>query len=216
MDRTRPEPLIFVAWMDTLNRKLLSDELGELFGEFRKPDPRRLVRILEQAPAFCDDVDTRDLTETCPDQVRIALEQALTDLADAYGNDLESWAWGDAHRAKLPHPALSRIPVLGGLFTNPIATSGGDETVNRGGARYSGDSPRERYSHVHGPGLRALHDLSKPPASSRFMIADGQSGNPLSPHYAGMARAWRGGRYVKLVGETQEDAEILRLTPAAR
>jgi penicillin amidase len=216
MDREKPEPLIFVAWMDTLNRKLLADELGELFGEFRQPEPRRLLRILKNAPDFCDNVETRDITETCPDQVQIALEQALTDLADAYGNDLESWAWGDAHRAKLPHPALSRIPVLGGVFTNPVATSGGDETVNRGGATYSGESPGERYAHVHGPGLRALHDLSKPPSSSRFMIADGQSGNPLSPHYAGMAEAWRGGRYVKLVGETQEEADVLRLTPVAR
>jgi len=216
MDRARPEPLIFVAWMDTLNRKLLKDELGDLFGEFRKPDPRRLARILEQAPDLCDNVDTRDVTETCRDQIRLALEEALTELADAYGNDLEAWEWGAAHRAKLPHPALSRIPVIGGLFTNPVATSGGDETVNRGGASYSGDGPHQRYAHVHGPGLRALHDLSKPPASSRFMIADGQSGNPLSPHYAGMAQAWRGGRYVKLVGDTQDEARILRLTPAAR
>jgi penicillin amidase len=69
---------------------------------------------------------------------------------------------------------------------------------------------------MHGPGLRAIHDLSQPPSSSRFMIADGQSGNPISPHYAGLSEDWRGGRYVKLVGETQENSQILRLTPAAR
>ncbi len=214
MARTAPEPLIFVAWMDVLNRKLLKDELGGLFGEFRRPDPRRLKRILTRESDFCDNVDTREVTESCSDQVQVALEQALTDLAEAYGNDMESWAWGDAHRARLPHPALSRIPVIGGLFEHPVATSGGDETVNRGGATYTGNGPRQRYEHVHGPGLRALHDLSQPPASSRFMIADGQSGNPLSRHYAGFAEDWRGGRYVKLVGETQEDAEVLRLTPA--
>lgn len=211
-----PEPLIFVAWVDWLNRAIISDELGSLFGEFERPKPARLRRILQQAPEWCDDVSTEDIEETCGNQVQIALEQALTELAQAYGNDLAEWRWGDAHRATLPHPALSRVPLIGGFFENPIATPGGDETVNRGGAGYSGNGPSERYVHRQGAGLRAIHDMAMPPASSRFMIADGQSGNPLSEHYAGMSGLWSGGRYVKLVGETQETSTILRLTPAAR
>lgn len=214
MDRSRPEPLIFVAWMDKLNRALLADELGTQFDVLERPDPRRLRRFLEEETAWCDDITTKDRTESCEIQVQDALASALADLSAAYGDDPKSWAWGDAHRAALPHPALSRIPVIGSLFDNPIATDGGDETINRGSVTYQGQQPAARYEHRQGPGLRAIHDLSQPLGSSLFMIADGQSGNPLSEHYASFATAWRGGRYVKLVGETQDSAARLRLTPA--
>jgi len=212
LDRDRPAPLIFTAWMDRLNRRLFADELGPAFAEARRPDPARLRRILTRHPTWCDDVTTEQRRETCPAQVQAALAGALAALGEAYGPDLESWRWGDSHRARLGHPALSRIPLLGGLFAVDVGTPGGDETINRGGIAY-GEDGVTGYRHVHGPGLRALHDLGGPPASSLFMIADGQSGTPLSPHFGDLARTWRDGGYVKLVGETQEDTRRLRLTP---
>lgn len=215
MDRTQAAPLIFVAWMDFLNRALFADELGpKLFREFARPDPRLVRRAVEEDTAWCDDVTTPDLREGCTAQVRLALEDALAALTRRFGDPLRA-AWGDAHHTALPHPMLSRLPVVSGLFGREVATDGGDETVNRGAARYSG-SERGRYAHVHGPGLRAVHDLSQPPRSSLFMIADGQSGNPLSPHYASLAERWRDGRFLKLVGDAQDAARVLRLTPAVR
>ena len=212
MARNRPEPLIFVAWLDRVNRALFADELGPAFDTATRPDPARIRRILRDSPAWCDDIRTETRRETCAARLTQALDGALGSLGEAYGADMDAWRWGDSHRADLGHPLLSRLPVLGGLFGVGLGTPGGDETVNRGGATYT-DGDVTAYRHVLGPGLRALHDLGQPPASSRFMIADGPSGNPLSPHYGALAETWRDGGYVKLVGETQEKGARLRLTP---
>ncbi|MBK1668755.1 hypothetical protein CKO28_12015 [Rhodovibrio sodomensis] len=211
MNRDEAAPLVFTAWIDNLNRALFQDELAGQYSRFSQPDPRMILRALNDRTAWCDDTGTTERTETCTGQVTRALDRAIDQLNARFG-DAESWRWGDAHVARFPHPMFSRIPVLNGLFTPQVGTSGGDETVNRGGADY--DAPVEqRYSHVHGPTLRMVHDLSKPPESSVFMLSDGQSGNPLSPHFGGLAQAWRDGEFLKLVGSGQEDAHTLRLVP---
>ena len=211
MNHDEAAPLVFTAWIDNLNRALFQDELGGQYRRFAQPDPRMILGALEERTAWCDDTGTPGRTETCTEQVTGALDTAIDQLNDRFG-DAEDWRWGDAHVARFPHPMFSRIPVLNGLFTPQVGSPGGDETVNRGGANY--DAPVEqRYSHVHGPTLRMVHDLSQGPDSSVFMLSDGQSGNPLSPHFGGLAEAWRDGEFLKLVGGEQEGAEVLRLTP---
>ncbi|SDF68310.1 penicillin amidase [Limimonas halophila] len=206
-------PLIFTAWLDMLNRALFAEPLGPLFTDFARPEPRRLRRALAGAGGWCRDAAPEDTAGPCARVAGQALETALTRLEDRFGGDVRSWRWGDAHRTTLPHTLLSRVPVLGGLLHPDLATPGGDETVNRGGMRYSA-AFGERYEHVHGAGLRSLHDLSRPPGSSRFMIAGGQSSNPLSPHYMDLARPWRDGKYLKLVGDSKASDRTLRLLPA--
>ena len=215
MSRDAAAPLIFTAWLDMLNRALFQEPLGPLFRDFARPDPRRLRRALTGAGGWCQDTAPADADDPCAHLVRTALETALTKLTDRFGGGMESWRWGDAHRTTLPHTLLSRLPVADALLQPDLATPGGDETVNRGAMRYTG-AFGERYAHVHGPGLRALHDLGRPPGSSRFMIAGGQSSNPLSPHYSDLARRWRDGKYVNLVGDSKASRETLRLIPANR
>ncbi|MFL5266008.1 MAG: penicillin acylase family protein, partial [Stellaceae bacterium] len=41
-----------------------------------------------------------------------------------------------------------------------------------------------------GAGLRTITDLASP-ADARMMATPGQSGNPLSPHFADLLRRWR-------------------------
>ncbi len=214
MDHSRAEPLIFTAWVDHLNRSLLEERLGDLFQEFARPQPRTILRILESRRGWCrhDDIP-EDSGGGCSDVVALSLEDAMDSLQRRFGGDPMTMEWGQAHFSDLPHPMLSRVPGLNLLFGTKIPTDGGDETVNRGGARYDGPEAG-RYRHIHGAGLRAVHDLGRDPGSSRFVIADGQSGNPLSPHYGGFTQRWRDGRFVELVGETQDGGEVLRLTPA--
>ena len=215
MDREAAAPLVFTAWIDHLNRALFADELGSSFEAFARPDPRLIEAALAGRGGWCDDVTTQDLRESCADQVGLALEDALASLETRFGGGLEDWRWGEAHVARFPHPMFSRLPLLGQIFGPELGTDGGDQTVNRGGASYGGGE-RRRYTHVHGATLRAVHDLSRDPGSSRFMLADGQSGNPLSQHFGSMAEAWRDGRFLKLVGQTQDGGQTLRLTPATR
>jgi penicillin amidase len=46
------------------------------------------------------------------------------------------------------------------------------------------------YEQRFGAGLRIITDLASP-QDSRMIAVPGQSGHPLSPHYADLVRRWR-------------------------
>ena len=193
MARKRPEPLIFTAWLRALNRALYADELGDALAEFRGLRPRFVASILSRRRHWCDDVGT-DYQETCLDRLGLALGTALGDLAERFGDDISAWRWGDAHAARFRHAVLTGVPVANLLADLEISMDGGDFTVSRGAIAGAGTRP---LAHVHGAGLRAVYDLADL-RRSRFIIATGQSGNPLSVHYRDLMRSWRDGRSLRL------------------
>ncbi|TQV80556.1 penicillin acylase family protein [Denitrobaculum tricleocarpae] len=202
LDRTRPEGLIYNNWLNKLNAALLEDELRAEFSSFRRPKTELVARILSGAAAasdppldWCDDIGTGQV-ESCAQILASSLEDSLAEIAAAYGDDIDAWRWGDVHRATLPHPILSRIPVLSDLFDISVETDGGAETVKRAGVSFNGPLDK-RFNDRHGAGYRAVYDLADP-ANSRFMIATGQSANPLSQHYGSFAERWRDSQYVTI------------------
>ena len=74
------------------------------------------------------------------------------------------------------------------------STSGGDNTLQRGLTKGTGENP---YLNVHGGGYRGVYDFADPDASV-FVIATGQSGHPLSGHYDDLAGLWRRGEYLPM------------------
>ncbi len=210
MTRDRPEPLIFHAWLTALNRAVFSDELGPIYPRFHRIDTDLLVSVLTTGDVWCDDITTRE-TETCERQVHAAFTAALAELEDRFGPDIEDWRWGEAHMARFPHPVLRHVPLLGGWVEYAVEADGGFYTVNRGGPRIGGP-PESRYENRHGAGFRAVYDLADLD-NSRFMIATGQSGNPLSPYYGNLVDRWRDGEYVKLDGRGAAPLYRLRLDP---
>ncbi|HUA53442.1 MAG TPA: penicillin acylase family protein [Candidatus Sulfotelmatobacter sp.] len=194
MRRDRPEPLIFVAWLRALDRDLFADELGDLFPQMWDLHAKLIARTLRNEAAWCDDVTTPQ-RERCAAEVQRALEQALAALSEQYGSDMTAWRWGAAHQVRDDHPIFSRIPLLRDWADLALPADGGNDTVNRGAMRVA--DPREPFADVHGPGYRAVYDLADP-AASEFVIATGESGNPLSPHYRDFLPRWRDGRYRKL------------------
>jgi len=164
---------------------------------------------LEKQPAWCDDV-TSEALEGCPTLIGRALERALTLARTRFGDDEKDWRWGAAHEVRFPHGFWDRVPFVGGRFGPRVEADGSDYTVNRGGARFNGPGDR-LFEDIHGPGLRAVYDLADLDGS-RFMIATGQSGNPLSSHYGDLAERWRDGEYLTLpTGGSGQD--VLRLIP---
>jgi penicillin amidase len=210
MDRDRAAPLIFQAWIRALNRRLFADELGPVFADFEFPRMDRLTRTLMSGRQWCDDTTT-PAREDCAGQLTQALEDGLDLLAARFGQPLGQLRWGAAHVARFPHPILSRVPYFDALFGYGVEADGGDDTLNRAGARAAGP-PETLFADVHGPGYRAVYDLADL-ERSRFMIATGQSGNPFSPHYGSLARRWRDGIYAKLDGKGTAEQAKLRLIP---
>lgn len=202
--RERPEPLIFAAWSEQLWHDLLADELGADFASYRRVRPHVLSNILIRQRHWCDDIAT-EAAESCEELIGHALDKAVATLTARHGPDMSTWRWGDHHQVVYEHPVFSRIPVLADLFRSRIATDGDDFTVNRG--TYLPES----FRHVHGAGLRVVYDLSDLSAS-RFIIATGQSGNPLSQHYDDLMQAWRDNDGLA-IGRRVEGVATLRLEP---
>lgn len=191
MRRDRPEPLIYDAWVRHLMETIAADELGPLFEDFGRPRPGFLLAVLTRYQRWCNDVTT-EAAESCDDRIALALDRALEEIARQQGDDMAAWRWGAAHRAVFVHRIFSRVPLVDRLVDMAIETDGGDNTVNRGQTNGVGPHP---YRHSHGAGFRAVYDLADL-ARSRFIIATGQSGNPLSPHYRDMLDRWRDGGHV--------------------
>lgn len=214
MSREAAAPLIYSAWLAAVNRALYADELGPQFPRYFGLKPRVVRHMLTNATGWCDDITT-DAAETCRERVTGALDRAITGLEEKHGSDIDDWRWGDAHRAVFSHPLFGRIPVVKRLSDIHIESDGGPYTVNRAQSRIR--NARAPFASVHGPGYRAVYDLSAL-ANSRFSVATGQSGNPLSSFYANTTRRWRDGEYIK-IPQTRADAiketmGISRLTPA--
>lgn len=196
MNEHLPEPLIYAAWMRSLQMILVQDDLGPLSDEFGHPDPvflERVFRDVDGASAWCD-VRQSTPVETCAEIARIALDKALAGLVATYGQRVESWRWGDAHQATHDHEVLGNIPLLAWLLNIRQSTSGGDNTLLRGKTKGSGPNP---HLNVHGAGYRAVYDLADPD-SSVFIISTGQSGHFLSRHYDDLAQFWRRGEYIPM------------------
>jgi len=208
MAADRPQPLIFMEWFSRLQRRLFADELGPLYDSWGGLHPLSVEAALRRLPRWCDDTVT-PAPETCDGRIAAALDDAAGALAARHGRDPAGWRWGAAHRARLDHPVMGRIPVIGGLFNRRVQVDGGAATLNRGLMRL--DDPDRPFDSVHGAGFRAVYDLADLDAS-RFVIATGQSGNVLSPHYDDFVARWRTGGFVSL-GARPAEATRLRLVP---
>jgi penicillin amidase len=210
MDRERPEPLIYSAWIMALEQRLLRDQLGDLTPEVMTGSEQRLAALLADDSLFCDDTGT-EATEDCASAVRASLDEALAALAELYGDDPDEWRWGEAHVARFDHPVLGFLPVIGDLIAYEVPSDGGQDTVNRGGSSFIPPLP-QALRHRHGAGFRAVFDLKNPDASL-FVIATGQSGNPLSAHYGDLAPLWQKGKSVTLAGTAVGEGHTLTLEP---
>ncbi|ODT59392.1 MULTISPECIES: penicillin acylase family protein [Paracoccus] len=194
MNEHLPEPLIYTAWMDALQDRLVRDELGPMADDLLRLQPRFIDTVFRNrggASAWCDIVQSA-ATEDCATIARQSLDRAILDLSARYGSDVASWRWGDAHQAKHRHPGLGALPALGWIMNITQSISGEEFTVARSGMTGSGPQP---FQAATGAGFRSVIDLADPD-SSVFITSTGQSGHPLSRHYDDLAGLWRRGEYV--------------------
>ncbi|KUP92557.1 penicillin acylase family protein [Tritonibacter horizontis] len=196
MNEHLPEPLIYASWVRALQKRLIDDELGALADAFSRVDPlflERVFRDVDGAAIWCD-VRRSTPVETCSDMARLALDDALVDIDENYGNALEALRWGDAHQATHDHEVLGEVPLLRYFVNIRQSTSGGDNTLQRGLTSAAAIRP---FENVHAAGYRGVYDFADPD-SSLFIIATGQSGHFLSRFYDDMAQFWRRGEYLPM------------------
>ena len=201
MDRDRPEPLIFVAWLREINRALFAEKLGPFFADYWSLRPDVVRMIVTTHPEWCG-------TAGCADLLAQSLDRALVDLGRRYGDDMNAWRWGDAHPAVFAHPIWSKLPLLGRWLTPEIPAAGSIDTIDAG-AFFVRDAETP-FTDRHGPVMRMVVDLADP-AAARFMVVPGQSGNPLSPHWADLLTPWRDADYRRFTDDA--GGGVLTLSP---
>ena len=206
-------PLLFSAWYRDLGQLLYADELGDVFSAYRGFRSLFVQAALqgETQTDWCDDVGSESL-ETCDELVIAAFENAVAYLEENHGAP-NSWNWGEVHYAHSAHAVFTDTP-LARFFDLKIPTGGDAFSVNA--ARFPVASDNEPFRMTHGPGYRALYDLSNLD-SSLYMHTTGQSGNPLSKYYRSFVKPWRDGEYILVPTEREDVLEnalgTLTLTP---
>jgi penicillin G amidase len=205
MDAEKVEPLIFTAWLRELDRGLFADRLGTAFADYWALHPDVVRDLLTNHPDWCND-PAQPASAGCPAQLAPALDRALDTLAKTYGADMASWQWGRAHVATFPHAIFAHLPLLRDWLAVTVPAGGGEDTVNRGGMAIR--NPADPFRDIHGAGLRMILDFADLD-DSRFMAVPGQSGNPLSRHYADLLQRWRDFDWLRLGPDASGDTLVL-------
>ena len=208
MDRDKAEPLIFTAWLRNFAHDVLFARLGEAAEDYWDLRPDVMEAVLREHPEWCGD-PKGPAPADCNARLEATLGAALAELRRDYGSDVSAWSWGRVHIAEFTNPVFARIPVLRDWFRAAVPTAGGYDTINRGATNVR--DPTEPFVQRFGAGLRIVTDLASP-QDSWMIAAPGQSGNPLSPHFADLVERWRDFRY--LTPGRAEPVATLTLVPS--
>ncbi len=205
---------IYQAWINHLGNYILKDDLkadlkNNLYTYYAN---RRmalfLLEILKtENSAWCDNVLTPK-QETCQEAITISLREAIAELEELIGPDMEEWQWGKLHKTQFPHRPFSRISFLKPFFHLEIENGGARSTVNPASPNYS-----KGYKNYHIPSVRMLVDMNDF-NKSKFIHPPGQSGNFISSHYDDLMERHNKVEYLDMTfGRENTSGDVLILKP---
>jgi penicillin amidase len=147
-----------------------------------------------------------------PRVVEEALEAAVKSVRKRYGDDEEQWAWGKLRTLEFRHPAGDRPLFRRAFNLGPIPWGGDANTVGQ-----AAPDPADPTANPLGvASLRMVVDVGNW-KEARFCLPGGQSGNPMSSHYADMLPLWISGGGVPIAWSPEDIEEAatasLRLLP---
>ena len=196
MDRFSPEPLVFWAWARALQKRILQDEFPSATKVWARPNADVLFAVLSDRGGSAIWCDIRPSTriETCQDQVRAALDDAIGWLVDRYGPDPSDWVWGEAHALNMGWAPIRSSGIISDLLSLEAPSSGDPYTLIA--TLLSSDNDRP-FAASAGTNFQAVMSFSEE-AGSYFIAPAGQSGHPLSRFYENLFLMWMQGKYLTM------------------
>lgn len=188
---------VYQVWCIRLSEAILLPQLGQrLYEHFyakrqwsNEFQTSVLPRLLEYPTATWFGRHGREARD---DVLRRTLDEALDQLTERLGEDMDGWTWGAIHPVRFVGRIGAVVPDLAELFTGGEAPWGGDEmTVNQGVFEPAATG---EYQVAVVASWRQIIDLSNLD-NSRGTHTVGQSGNPASPHYDDLFPLWSTGAH---------------------
>jgi penicillin G amidase len=141
-----------------------------------------------------------------PEEMADALTSAIRKLREGFGPKPEHWPWGKVRKLRLRNPIFQDTPILKWIFNEgPISWGGDADTISQ--AEVVWLDPTADTDCI--AGMRMVIDVGDWSAS-RFILAAGQSGNPLSPHFLDMFPLWQRGEGVPIAWTEEEVRAAVR------
>lgn len=112
-----------------------------------------------------------------------SMKQAIDELGERLGSDMEEWCWGKLHTITLKHHLSNFGDVSKLLQRGGYPVGGNGTTVSN-----TGFDPN--YLAAMGASYRLIADLSEVTPGLWAVDAAGQSGHPGSPHYCDQLPEW--------------------------
>lgn len=183
---------IFQRWRDELGVALFADELGDRFGFFRNTylASKTLTHLYWKPTSPWWDNRQQPSLDGRQAAITHAWIRAVEGLVKDLGHQPEQWQWSRLASLQHQHPLADRIPFGRYLNTEPVAVSGGNETLNN----MAYNVGEARYQVKSGPSTRRLIDLADVNATLGINPL-GQAGNPLDKHARDQAEMYNEGRY---------------------
>ena len=174
---------VFHLWWYFFQRNVWEDD----FPSDRMIYPSRAVtaKLITQDTVrrWWDDVRTKNVRETFPDQASASFHQAVDSLKRRFENQkIEDWTWANLKATYIPH--LTRNKVLRSLGRFNLPVGGGVGIVNA-------------TSTNHGPSWRMVVSMG-PYVRGFGVYPGGQSGHPASKYYDNMVDVWVKGELEEL------------------
>jgi penicillin amidase len=197
--------LLFQQWYLALARQVFEASTGELY-----------PRLLRRAYLLNNALDQLLLYRgqspwwrgDKPALVSAALNEAVAVLTRQLGPQRD-WRLDQLLHVELRHELGRAVPALGWLFNEPDRPWGGS-TATVGRARYSYARP---FAVTTGATVRAVAEMTPAPRVSA-VLPGGQSGHPLSQHYADQYPSWLAGELLPVATSPEGvEGDRLELVP---
>ena len=190
---------IYAAWQEKLWENFLNQQVPKTL---HKAFPNMVLQPLINSLLAPDSRYGQDPIAGRDQFVLTSLEQAVQNLTDRFGPDMQAWTYGQAqyHHIILRHPLSEAVnpDYLKQFEVGLIARGGDDYTVN---------DTNNNTEQKTGASFRIIADLSDWDRSLG-VNTPGQAGNPADPHYRDLAPVWAEGKYFPVL-YTREKIEAV-------
>lgn len=210
-------PTIYNKFIYLLFKNTFSDEMGEEgFQQFLATHiyKRQIARqINNEKSIWWDNITTKNIKESRDEVITNSFHDAITDLENQFGENIEKWTWNKALSVNHKH-VFDKVSLLKVFFNvGPFTTNGGNEVINNQIFPLNNSGI---YEVKAGPSTRRIIDFSNV-ENSVAIIPTGQSGNVFSKHYKNQAQKYLNGEFVKMKLNKEEielSDDVLILKPS--